>query len=223
MTGTSHFTLPSHIHPTNHSPRGGFVVWRCAQWYPSLISHVFSVCTPYTAPHDKYYSSEDLVKGPLPQFAYQIHLASGEVEKSVKDETSIRQFLKGMYGGKGPNGELVFVPEEGVKVENLGVIGESRILNGKVSHFSIRLVRKGKQGRGERWSIPNWVHVLEIGGWENHYDRCSVPSLRRCLDYGSMEREGQDVQTQIWIYTLGAIVASFVSITRHNNLELFES
>jgi hypothetical protein len=31
------------------------------------------------------------------------------------------------------------------------------------------------------------------------------------------------VQTQIWIYTLGAIVASFVSITRHNNLGLFES
>jgi hypothetical protein len=55
------------------------------------------------------------------------------VEKSVKDEQSIRQFLKGMYGARGPKGELAFDPEKGVLVENLPVIGESRILNGKVS------------------------------------------------------------------------------------------
>jgi soluble epoxide hydrolase/lipid-phosphate phosphatase len=55
------------------------------------------------------------------------------VEKSVKDEQSIRQFLKGMYGARGPKGELAFVPEKGVVVENLPVIGESKILNGKVS------------------------------------------------------------------------------------------
>lgn len=69
----------------------------------------------------------------MPQFAYQIHLASGEVEKSVKDEQSIRQFLRGMYGARGPNGELAFDPEKGVLAENLPKIGESRILNGKVS------------------------------------------------------------------------------------------
>lgn len=114
--------------------RGGFVVWRAAQWYPGLVSHVFSVCTPYTAPHKVYYSTEDLVKGQLPQFAYQLHLASGEVEKSVKDEQSIRQFLRGLYGARGPNGELAFDPERGVLAENLPLIRESRILNGKVSH-----------------------------------------------------------------------------------------
>jgi hypothetical protein len=113
--------------------RGGFVVWRAAQWYPDLVSHVFSVCTPYTAPHRVYFSTEDLVKGQLPQFAYQLHLASGEVEKSVKDEQSIRQFLRGMYGARGPKGELAFDPERGVLAENLSIIGESRILNGKVS------------------------------------------------------------------------------------------
>jgi hypothetical protein len=129
--------------------RGGFVVWRAAQWYPDLISHVFSVCStfppnirphmlnsdkaPYTAPHKDYYSTEQLVKGPLPQFAYQLHLASGEVEKSVNDETTIRQFLKGTYGAKGPNGELVFDPEKGIIASNLSKVGESRILNGEVS------------------------------------------------------------------------------------------
>lgn len=69
----------------------------------------------------------------MPQFAYQLHLASGDVEKSVKDEASIRQFLRGLYGARGPNGELAFDPEKGVIEKNLPTIGESRILNGKVT------------------------------------------------------------------------------------------
>jgi hypothetical protein len=76
---------------------------------------------------------EDLANGPLPQFGYQIHLASGDVEKTVKDEQSIRQFLKALYGARGPNGEVGFDPIKGILVENLPLIGESRILNGKVS------------------------------------------------------------------------------------------
>ncbi|KAL5117634.1 hypothetical protein ACEQ8H_004527 [Pleosporales sp. CAS-2024a] len=117
---------------------GGFVVWRAAQWYPDLVSHVFSVCTPYTAPSKQYFSTEDLVRGQLPQFAYQLHLASGEVEKSVKDEQSIRQFLKAMYGARGPKGELAFQPEKGVLAENLPLIGESKILNGKVLDYYVK-------------------------------------------------------------------------------------
>lgn len=106
---------------------------------------MFSVCTPYTPPHKDYVSLEDLVKGILPQFAYQIHLASGEVEKSVNDEQSIRQFLKGMYGGRGPNGETSFNPESGVIADNLPKIGESRLLNGKVRS----LLSREELGRGE--------------------------------------------------------------------------
>ncbi|KAF2277774.1 alpha/beta-hydrolase [Westerdykella ornata] len=117
---------------------GGSVVWRAAAWYPDLITHVFSVCTPYTPPHRKYFSLEQLVAGELPQFQYQIHLASGEVEKAVKDEASIRAFLKGLYGAKGPNGELAFDPEKGILVENLFKIGESRLLNGKMLDYYVR-------------------------------------------------------------------------------------
>jgi hypothetical protein len=85
------------------------------------------------------------VKGQLPQFAYQLHLASGEVEKSVKDEQSIRQFLKGLYGARGPKGELAFDPEQGVLAGNLPLIGESRILNGKVSGISKTILRMGNR------------------------------------------------------------------------------
>lgn len=88
---------------------------------------------PYTPPHAQYFSTEQLAAGPLPQFKYQVHLASGEVEKSVNNAASIRQFLQGVYGARGPEGELVFDPEKGVLVENLGKVGESRILNGEVS------------------------------------------------------------------------------------------
>ena len=55
------------------------------------------------------------------------------MEKSVKDETSIRQFLKGLYGARGPNGELAFDPEKGVIAANLPKVGESKVLNGEVS------------------------------------------------------------------------------------------
>lgn len=121
-------------------------------WYPTsspsavrislerhhLSNHFDIILAPYTAPHREYHSTEDLVKGQLPQFAYQLHLASGEVEKVVKDEASIRQFLRGMYGARGPNGELAFDPEKGVIEKHLPTIGESRILNGKVlQHFPL--------------------------------------------------------------------------------------
>ncbi|KAF1925722.1 alpha/beta-hydrolase [Didymella exigua CBS 183.55] len=123
---------------------GGVVVWRTALWYPDLVSHVFSVCTPYTAPNKQFFSIEQLVKGPLPQFAYQLHLASGEVEKSVYDETTIRQFLKGIYGATGPNGEPAFEPYRGVIKENLAKVGESKILNGEVlDHYVAQYVRHG--------------------------------------------------------------------------------
>jgi len=98
-----------------------------------LISHVFSVCTPYTPVSEKYFSTEDLANGPLPQFGYQLHLASGEVEKVVNSEATIRQFLKGIFGAKTPEkGELLH-PVKGIIVENLPKVGESRLLNGKVS------------------------------------------------------------------------------------------
>ena len=121
--------------------------------HPELISHVFSVCTPYSAPQTEYYSTEQIAKGPLPQFGYQVHLASGEVEESVEGEQSIRQFLKGMWGGKGPNGELVFDPYKGVLVENIPLIGDSRLLSGKVSVLRVH-------GITLQWSCGQSDHFL---------------------------------------------------------------
>lgn len=93
---------------------------------------MFSVCTPFTAPSTKFVSIEDLVNGPAPQFAYQIHLASGEVEQHVKFKDDIRQFLRGMYGGRGPKKEVIFNPFKGILFDNLPKIGSSPIVSDKV-------------------------------------------------------------------------------------------
>jgi soluble epoxide hydrolase/lipid-phosphate phosphatase len=108
------------------------VIWRTVLWYPELVSHVFSVCTPYTAPSPMFISTEDMVKGPAPQFGYQLQLASGEVEKKITSREGIRQFLRGMYGGRGPNREVMFSPFKGVLYEELPKIGPSPIITEKV-------------------------------------------------------------------------------------------
>ncbi|KAF2634599.1 alpha/beta-hydrolase [Massarina eburnea CBS 473.64] len=139
---------------------GGAVVWRAALWHPELITHVFSVCTPYIPPSKDYISTEDLVKGPLPQFGYQLQLASGEVEKSINDEQSIRQFLKGLYGGKGPNGEAAITPERGIQFENLPVLGDSKLLNGKMLDYYVQ-----EYNRHGIHSTLNWYRSRKAN-WE---------------------------------------------------------
>jgi soluble epoxide hydrolase/lipid-phosphate phosphatase len=109
------------------------VIWRTVNWFPDLVSHVFSVATPYTAPSTTYVSTEDMVKGGTPQFGYQIQLASGIVEKKVTSRQDIRQWLAGMYGGRGPKNELVFTPTQGILFDNLSKIRPSPLITEKVS------------------------------------------------------------------------------------------
>jgi soluble epoxide hydrolase/lipid-phosphate phosphatase len=129
---TSSTSMESVPNP-NFSRRGGMVVWRCAGWHPELVSHLFAICTSYAAPTKKYISTEELVNGPVPQFGYQLHLASGEVEPRISDEKGIRQFLNGMYGGRGPKGEVMFSPSKGVLFDNLPKIGKTKLMTDRVS------------------------------------------------------------------------------------------
>lgn len=95
---------------------GGFTVYRVAQWYPDLVTHVFAVCTAYAAPMENYVSTEELIKTTLPQFGYQLQFGSedGKIEKCVKDEASIRKFLLGMYGGKTASKKHFLTPQHGI-------------------------------------------------------------------------------------------------------------
>jgi len=100
---------------------GGAAVYRIAQWKPKLVTHVFSVCTPYFKVMDQYVSTQDLIDAGVKQFGYQLQFGSedGKVESVVKDEASMRRFLKGAYGGKASSGAKFMDPETGVDLKSV--------------------------------------------------------------------------------------------------------
>ena len=116
--------------------RGGAVVYRIALWYPTLVTHLFSVCTPYWPPSKQYISLEDLVKTVLPNFGYQLQLGSGVVEKAISTKEEIRQFLNSLYGGRGAQGEVGFDVVQGANFENLPKLDPTPLLSPKVSSSS---------------------------------------------------------------------------------------
>ncbi|KAF2085250.1 alpha/beta-hydrolase [Saccharata proteae CBS 121410] len=129
---------------------GGAVVYRAALWYPKLISHVFAVCTPYWLPSKTYMTTEELVKGPIPQFAYQLNLADlgpNGPEANIKSKDEIRQFVKFVSGGKGPNGEHGFTPMEGMKLENLGKLEKGPLMSEEeLEYYTEQFSRTGLHG-----------------------------------------------------------------------------
>lgn len=112
------------------------MVWRVAQYYPDLVSHVFSVCTPYFKVHDRYVSTEAMVSGGVPQFGYQLQLGSPDqkVEKVVNSEEKMKKFLLGFYGGRPSSGKMFFEPKKGVDLDVIenGEVGMTPLLNEEV-------------------------------------------------------------------------------------------
>ncbi|KAG9695846.1 alpha/beta-hydrolase, partial [Aureobasidium melanogenum] len=136
---------------------GGFVVYRTAQWYPKLVTHVFSVCTPYTAPSRHFISLADMVDGPLPQFGYQMQLAGPELEANVRSYDQVKSFLKALYGGKSVQGKPCFRPETGIDLEGLKTIGLAPSLNGEeLEYYTKEYMRHGLHGP------LNWYRTRRI-------------------------------------------------------------
>lgn len=98
------------------------------------MSHLFSVCTPYAAPNrGPYIPLKTIVDKYIPSFGYQLQLSSGDVGKHLNTHEKIKGFMKGMYGGRGPNGESAFNIKHGVQYDNLLKISESPWLTDDVS------------------------------------------------------------------------------------------
>ena len=116
------------------------------------MTHVFAVCTPYNAPASTFVSIEDIVASKLPNFGYQIQLASGTVEEHIQTKDQIKQFLNALYGGKGPNGEDGFEVTKGVLFENLEKLRRTRLLSeGLLEYYADQYARNGMHGTCE-WS-----------------------------------------------------------------------
>jgi pimeloyl-ACP methyl ester carboxylesterase len=119
---------------------GGATVYRVAQWYPSLISAVFAVATPYNATSKTFTSTEALAKGKLPNFGYQLQLGSedGVMEGVIGgDRAKVEKFLNGMYGGRTSSRRKFMVPEKGVDLDVLenDQVGKTPFFEERVSAY----------------------------------------------------------------------------------------
>nr|POF17112.1 bifunctional epoxide hydrolase 2 [Quercus suber] len=118
---------------------GGMVVYRTAQWHPELVSHVFSVATPYMEPQTEYLDPAAVIAR-LPNFGYQLQLGSEEhvVEHALQAETPMRKFLQGIYGGKVASGKPIMTAEDGIRLDVVGDetehVGPSPLMNDEVGN-----------------------------------------------------------------------------------------
>ncbi|EGO58054.1 hypothetical protein NEUTE1DRAFT_117040 [Neurospora tetrasperma FGSC 2508] len=140
---------------------GGAVAWRFALWFPDVTRAVFSVCTPFWAPRaGEFVPLKQKVETVLPNFRYQLQLSGPEFEAQVKGEEKIRQFLSGMYGAKGPDGERVFTTEKGCLFENLPKMGKSPLLDEQEMDYYVKEVA-GNDGGSMRGGL-NWYRTSEV-------------------------------------------------------------
>lgn len=127
---------------------GGAIVYRIALWHPELIQAVISVCTPYSRPSLEYISTEEMVEKYLPQFQYQIHLASGEIEKNIKTRDEIKHFVNSLYGARREDGAPGFDVHKGADFDVIksGKLVRTSLMNQEeweyyADNFSITGVR----------------------------------------------------------------------------------
>jgi soluble epoxide hydrolase / lipid-phosphate phosphatase len=138
-------------------PRGGAIVYRAGQYYPNLITHIFSICTPFFPPSPVYEPLHILVEKRVPNFRYQEHFASGELEETLQSRAEIKQFLNGMYGARGPNGEVAFDATKGVFLANLPKLGMTTLLSeAELEYYAQEYARHGLHGP------LNWYRNREV-------------------------------------------------------------
>ncbi|KAI5195463.1 hypothetical protein E4T38_09046 [Aureobasidium subglaciale] len=145
---------------------GGAVVYRTAQWYPKLVTHLFSICTPYTAPSRQFISLKQMVDGPLPQFGYQIQLSEPGLENDLKAYDQIRRFLQAVYGGRSERGRSCFRPDIGLDFEAMKTIGTAPSLSGQeLNHYTSEYMRHGLHGplNWYRTRLINFEDDLKLG------------------------------------------------------------
>jgi pimeloyl-ACP methyl ester carboxylesterase len=141
---------------------GGAIVYRVALWYPEIIQAVISICTPYSRPHMELVTTEDMVKGNLPQFEYQLVLASGDVEKEIQTKEEIKQFLNALYGARAKDGELGFDVNKGPLFD---VIKSGRLQRSNLfSEEELEYYAQNYANTGMRGTV-NWYRTRQLN-WE---------------------------------------------------------
>jgi pimeloyl-ACP methyl ester carboxylesterase len=141
---------------------GGAIAWHLAMLTPNLYKAVMVICTPYHPPAPQYTSLQQRVDTVLPQFGYQLHFCSGEIEAAANSRQGIKQFLMNLYGARTPGGELAFSAEKGVSLaKQAQITTPSRIISeDEIEFYAQEYARHGLRGP------LNWYRTGEL----NHLD-----------------------------------------------------
>ena len=107
-----------------------------------------------------------MVKTKLPNFGYQLQLASGAVEEHIQSKEEIKQFLNAVYGGRGPNGEVGVKVTKGIMFENLEKLGMTKLMSEEMlEYYTEQYVKSGMHGPCQYLS-PLPIHV-ELNAEDN--------------------------------------------------------
>lgn len=143
---------------------GGASVWRVAMWYPELLKSVFSVCTPFFPPMESWIPLEAIISaGKLRNFTYQLQFAGPDVEEAIQGEAKVRQFLNAMWGGRSPDGKHGMAPNEGIYLDRLSQLSQTRLLSKEeLDHYTEQYMKQ----RAPQLHCPlNWYRTRKIN-WE---------------------------------------------------------
>jgi pimeloyl-ACP methyl ester carboxylesterase len=137
---------------------GGAIAWKLVLLTPHLYKAVMVICTPYNPPVPRYDTLQERVDTVLPNFGYQLHFASGEIEELCNNKQGIRQFLINIYGGRTPNKEIAFSAEKGIDLEKQKLMHTpSRVISGEELDFYVQeYSRHGLRGP------LNWYRTSEL-------------------------------------------------------------
>ncbi|KAJ5647753.1 hypothetical protein N7490_004125 [Penicillium lividum] len=148
---------------------GAFLAYRVALWYPDLVTHLFTVCVPYSSPKKEYLPLEEMVRTIMPNYGYQLQFASGDLEKVVKSKEEIKQFLTALYGGRTPEKEVGFEAEKGILLDHLMKLEHSRLLSEEeLEYYGREFSRNGVRGP------LNWYQTRKL----NYEDELSIIGRR---------------------------------------------
>jgi len=99
------------------------------------------------------------VRTKLPNFGYQLHFTSGEIETAVQSPQEIRQLLHSLYGARTttPDRQVAFSAADGVNLALLPSLGKTRLLSDEEMDYYVQeYARHGIHGP------LNWYRTREV-------------------------------------------------------------
>ncbi|CAO1603446.1 hypothetical protein XANCAGTX0491_007032 [Xanthoria calcicola] len=148
--------------------------------------------------------------GRVPNFGYQLQLASGQLEEAIQSRGQIRQLLNALYGGVTSNGLPGFDVKTGVQLDRLPQLKHTKLMSERLLDFyadqyanngihgTLNWYRNREQNFKDELSLTNTtirVPVLFIAATK---DEALQPSMSRAMDKHIPHLTRKTVDTHHW-------------------------